>query len=209
MVNAPFDVRRRSKCAALLHVNSHGFQDVNSGFGFTWVKGFSLLFLECFVANLEVGMTLTLAVFYSTVWRGFEYWMVLVFECNLVFLLLQTLTFVHKTADGFEPYWHLYEDTAPKKQDKCTGDYIPTAHRHTHTHTQVLCSSLWYRHTAPSPSLSLSLSLSNHLCGLFCVPMRFQASMLNSLRTLCYLGCVLLVSFNFSTLPSTPRWLQL
>ena len=53
MVNAPFDVRCRSKCAALLHVNSHEF---------TWMKGFSLLFLECFVANLEVGMTLTLAV---------------------------------------------------------------------------------------------------------------------------------------------------
>lgn len=73
MVNAPFDVCCRSKCAALLHVNSHEF---------TWMKGFSLLFLECFVANLEVGMTLTLAVSFQIVPFDvdFEFWMVRVFE---------------------------------------------------------------------------------------------------------------------------------
>ena len=194
MVNAPFDVRRRSKCAALLHVNSHGFQDVNSGFGFTWVKGFSLLFLECFVANLEVGMTLTLAVFYSTVWRGFEYWMVLVFECNLVFLLLQTLTFVHKTADGFEPYWHLYEDTAPKKQDKCTGDYIPTAHRHTHTHTHTstLFISLISAYSSFSKSVSLSLSLFQIICAVCSV---FQWDFKHQCWTVSGLCVILVVSY--------------
>ena len=38
------------------------------------MKGFSLLFLECFVANSGVGMTLTLAVFCNTDSRGFKYW---------------------------------------------------------------------------------------------------------------------------------------
>lgn len=124
----------------------------------------------------------------STVWRGF--WVLDgtgIWIAIWSFLLLQNLTSVlRKTADvtisdnseldllRWELTWHhvhfrevpsltdTYEDTVPMKQDSCTGDYIRTAHRQTpiHPHTQVLCSSLWYRHTAPSPSLSLSLSLS-------------------------------------------------
>lgn len=161
----------------------------------------------------------------STVWRGF--WVLDgtgIWIAIWSFLLLQNLTSVlRKTADVTisdnseldllrweltRPHVHFrevpsltdtYEDTVPMKQDSCTGDYIRTAHRETpiHPHTQVLCSSLWYRHTAPSPSLSLSLSLFqiiSAVCSVFQWGFKFQASMLNILRTLCCLGCVLFIS---------------
>lgn len=192
----------------------------DSCFGFNWMKGFSLLFLECFVANSGVGM-IHLQDF--TVSRGFKYWIVLVFECNLVFFAPEfDACAAYRWCDHFiwfrtrtaqmrayrtMPRPHVEFQEVPSLTDTkkphlwrkiiCTSDYRDLehadTHKHTHTHTRtVLCSSLFVSLWCQNTaSPSLSLSLSA-VCSVFQWGSIINVEHSQELR---YFGFVLFISF--------------